>query len=268
MDTFEYIRTLARFRDEFKDKPSWVKITTITIIGKGILGTLDAEKIRKVFKLMGDSITVRPKGSTKGFEWKIRPSKRGTNFYNCISIGYTDVYSTKAVKLFSNGSVQVAGCSNVLDCKRVVAQLAIVLPFILNKSLDIRYDLFKIVMINTNFSVNKSLNLYSVIRCFKTTPRDSTRFAVAYDPGSYSAVTVKFKPGENMKRVTVNIFSTGNIGITGAETLSEVVHAYKIINEVITPGAAIKELEVKQDFGVTMGAPFAEWLRVLNVAQL
>jgi len=264
MDTFEYIRTLARFRDAIEDKPSWVRITTITMMAKGVLGSVDAKQVRKIFKCLGDSITVKPKGSSKGFEWKIRPSKRGSNFYNCISIGYTDVYSTKAVKLFSNGSIQVAGCSNVLDCKRVVSQLAVVLPLILNKSLDIHFDLFKIVMINTNFSLNKSLNLYSVVKGFMTQPK----FTVNYDPGSYAAVTVKFQPKDGMKRVTVNIFSTGNIIITGAETLMEVAYAYKIINENIGKDARIRDADVKQDFEVTMGARFEEWLRVLNVAQL
>jgi TATA-box binding protein (TBP) (component of TFIID and TFIIIB) len=261
MDTFEYIKTLSKFRDEMEDQPSWVRITTITMMAKGVLGTVDARMIRKVFKAIGGSITVYPKGSKKGFEWKIRPSKRGSNFYNCISIGYADCYTTKAIKLFSNGSIQVAGCSNVLDCKRVVAQLAIVLPLILNKSLDIRYDLFKIVMINTNFSLNKTLNLYSVVRSLN---RNET-FKANYDPGSYAAVTVKFQPQPEMKRITVAIFSTGNIIITGAETLMEIAHAYKMINENIGSECRIKETDIKQDFGVTMGASFEEWLRVLNV---
>jgi TATA-box binding protein (TBP) (component of TFIID and TFIIIB) len=259
MDTFKYIKTLSEFRSGLADTPSWVRITTITMMAKDIIGKIDAKLIRKIFK--DRPIIVRPKGSTKGFEWRIKPAKRGSHFYNCISIGYTDCYSTKAVKLFSNGSIQVAGCSNVLDCKRIVAQLAVLLPVILNKPVDIHYGLFKIVMINTNFSLNKSLNLYSVIRDFQKNPI----FFANYDPGSYAAVTVKFKPKEDMKRVTVAIFSTGNIIITGAETLMEIAHAYKLINENISQGSRIKEAEHKQDFEVTMGASFDEWVRVLNV---
>jgi len=168
MDTFEYIRTLAKFRSELVQPASWVRITTITMMAKDVLGSIDVKAIREYFKTR--KVKVIAKGSVKGFEWIVRPPKRGNQFYNCISIGYTDVYSTKSVKLFSNGSIHVTGCSNVLDCKRVVAQLAVVLPRILNKSIDIHYDLFKIVMINTNFSLNKTLNLYSVLKDMQKNP--------------------------------------------------------------------------------------------------
>ena len=262
LDTFQYIKTLASFRDGMPKKPSWVRITTITLYAKQILGDVDPKKIRARFKAIGGSLKLRPVGSDKAFEWKIKAAKRAQQFYNCISISYTDCYSTKAVKLFSNGSIQIAGCSNVLDCKRVVKQLAIVLPIILNRSLDIRYDQFKIVMINTNFTLNQQLNLYKVIKDFK-----DPGFEVKYDPGSYAAIIIKFKPGENMKRITANIFSTGSIGITGAETLMEVAHAYKIINETIGKESRVQDLEYQQDFNMIMGAPFEEWLRVLNVVK-
>jgi hypothetical protein len=259
MDTFEYIKTLARFRDEFgDDKPSWIRITTITMMARDLLGPVDAKKVRKLFR---EPILVVPKGSKKGFEWKLKPAKRGSNFYNCVSIGYTDCYSTKAVKLFSNGSVQVAGCSNVLDCKRIVAQLAVLLPLILNKSININFSLFKIVMINTNFSVNKTLNLYKLKRVLE----NDSKFEVIYEPSNYAGAIVKFEPKRHMKRVTVNIFSSGSIIITGAETLMEVAHAYRTINHMISKECHISRAEAKQDFGVTMGAPFEEWLRVLNV---
>ena len=244
------------------DKPSWVRITTITLYAKQIIGDVDPKKIRKRFKAIGGSLKLRPVGSTKSFEWKIKPAKRSQQFYNCIPIGYTDAYSTKAIRLFSNGSIHIAGCSNVLDCKRVVKQLAIFLPIILNRSIDIRYDQFKIVMINTNFTMNKQLNLYRVIKDF-----NDPMFEVKYDPGSYAAVIIKFKPGEGMKRITTNIFSTGSIGITGAETLMEVAHAYKIINEVIEKDSRVRDVEYQQDFNMIMGAPFEEWLRVLNVVK-
>jgi TATA-box binding protein (TBP) (component of TFIID and TFIIIB) len=262
MDTFQYIKTLASFRDGLPNKPSWVRITTITLYAKQILGDVDPKKIRRRFKAIGGSLKLRPVGSDKSFEWKIKASKRAQQFYNCISISYTDCYSTKAVKLFSNGSIQIAGCSNVLDCKRVVKQLAIVLPIILNRSLDIRYDQFKIVMINTNFTVNQQLNLYKVIKDFK-----DDKYEVKYDPGSYAPVVVKFKPLEHMKRITVCIFSTGSVGITGAETLMEVAHAYKEVNEMIGNESRVQDLEYQQDFNMIMGAPFEEWLRVLNVVK-
>jgi TATA-box binding protein (TBP) (component of TFIID and TFIIIB) len=262
METFEYIKTLARFRDGMAEKPSWVRISTITLYAKSILGQVNPKEIRKAFKSIGGSLKLRPKGSDKAFEWKVKPSKRSQQFYNCISIGYTDAYSTKAVKLFSNGTVQIAGCSNVLDCKRVVKQLAIVMPIILRRSIDIKYEQFKIVMIKTDFKMNKHLHLYKVINDFK-----DDKYDVKYDPGSYSAVVIKFKPLEHMKRITVNVFSTGSIGISGAETLMEIAYAYKEVNEVIGMKSRLKDVDCQQDFNMFMGAPYEEWLRVLNVVK-
>lgn len=241
------------------DKPSWPKITTITMFAKNVLNGLKVQNVRNAFKVLGGSLLVVPKGKKEGFEWRVRPSKRGSTFYNCISIGYVDRYSTKAVKLFTNGSIHVAGCCNLLDCKRLVKQLSIVLPLILNKTIDIHFGLFKIVMINTNFSLNKDLHLYKVITAFET--NKEYEFLVNYDPGSYSAVVVKFKPGEGMKKVTVNIFSTGNIGIAGAQTLEEQSMAYAIVNRVIGKECRLKVSDTIQEFGVMSGFKFEDWVR-------
>ena len=260
MDTFEYIQTLAKFRKELPEPPSWIRITTITMCASNITGKIDPAQIQAIFNAAGGSIIVRPKGSQNGFEWKIKPPKRGSNFYNCVSICYTDYYSTKAVKLFSNGSIHIAGGSNVLDCKRIVNQLKVLLPLILKKDTTINFEMFKIVMINTNFTVNKMLNLYTVKRSM-----EAAGFDVVYEPSNYSGAVVKFKPQEGMKQVTVNIFSSGSIIITGAETLMEVAHAYRTINMNLGPECTIKPSEEIYDYGITMGASFTEWLRVLNV---
>lgn len=222
--TFNYLSTLGDFRDNFPEdhRPSWVKITTITIISK-FLQEIDIPKLRNHFEKT--SMKIRVKGSTfDGFEWKIKP----TTFYNQITLGYIDQYSTKSVKVFPNGSVQVAGCSDLFDCRRVIKQLTFILNTILE--IDIPSDGFRVVMINTNFSLNYNINLMETMRVFS----ENKIFAsVTFDPDKYSAVKIKFKPAENMKQVTTSIFSTGKIIVTGAETLKEIAFAYNIINQHI-----------------------------------
>lgn len=222
--TFNYLSTLGDFRDNFSEdhRPSWVKITTITIISK-FLQEIDIPKLRNHFEKT--SMKIRVKGSTfDGFEWKIKP----TTFYNQITLGYIDQYSTKSVKVFPNGSVQVAGCSDLFDCRRVIKQLTFILNTILE--IDIPSDGFRVVMINTNFSLNYNINLMETMRVFS----ENKIFAsVTFDPDKYSAVKIKFKPAENMKQVTTSIFSTGKIIVTGAETLKEIAFAYNIINQHI-----------------------------------
>ena len=75
MDTFEYIKTLAEFRGEFPEetRPSWVAITTITMVCRGALEGINLQYVAKVFKKL-ESITIVPKGSKAGFEWKLRPN--------------------------------------------------------------------------------------------------------------------------------------------------------------------------------------------------
>lgn len=257
MDTFEYIKTLAHFREEIPEdlRPSWIQMTTITMYSKHILAGIDLGLVRRAFQKL-ETITVKPKGSTKGFQWRINPN----SFYNQVSIGYVDAYSKKSIKLFSNGSIQVAGCSNVLDCKRVVKQIKMILEFILEKQIDMPFSSFKVVMINTNFSVNHKIHIYNLIRKLEKNPM----FDVTYEPGNYSGVNNKFCPMPGMKKVTTNIFSTGNIILTGAETLMEIAHAYRILNTILLSDDVLLERSPEvRTFDTTMGAKFTEWLRVI-----
>ena len=223
--TFNYLMTVGYFRDSFpeEDRPSWIKITTITIISK-FLQDIDIHKLRNRLQEMG-TVHVRAKGTDSGgFEWRLKP----TTFYNQITLGYTDQYSTKSVKVFPNGSVQIAGCSDLFDCKSVIKQLT----FILNTLLEVEIPSngFRVVMINTNFSLNYNINLMETTRVFSENPVFTS---VTFDPDRYSAVKIKFKPAADMKQVTTSIFSTGKIIVTGAETLKEIAFAYNVINHHI-----------------------------------
>ena len=258
--TFQYIRNLNAIRsrliqDTARPEPSWVRITTITMCSK-FLQEIDLKKFRENFTKMGGSITVRRRGSRfRGFEWKMKE----TAFYNQVTIGYDDAYSRKSIKLFPNGSIQVAGCSDLFDCRRILKQLAFILKVVLElDELPPTQDA-SVKMINTNFSLNSSVNLHKVIQKFS-----SPSFKVTFDPDRYSAVKVKFCPKPDQKQVTASIFSTGKIIVTGAQTLDEIAGAYETINKVITTDALVKPVAEPELFNNIMGASFEEWSRVLN----
>jgi hypothetical protein len=127
-NTFSYILTLAEFRaaipEEFR--PSWVKITTITMVSS-LSEKVDIHKFRdRMEKLESVKLRMSDRASD-GFEWKLKP----TTFYNQVTLGYQDPYSTKSVKVFPNGSIQVAGCSDLFDCKRIITQLIYLLKNVL-----------------------------------------------------------------------------------------------------------------------------------------
>lgn len=266
MDSFPYIQKLAQIRQELVDDPtrpdpSWVRITTITMISK-FLQEIDLKKFKEKFKEVG-SVTVRRKGSKfRGFEWTMKD----TAFYNQVTIGYQDAYSRKSIKIFGNGAIQVAGCSDLFDCRRILKQLSFILAAVLELEAPPPVADADIKMINTNFSLNASVNLRKVITALGAPCHEDEEgnFKVTFDPDRYSAVKAKFVPGPGMKQVTASIFSTGKIIVTGAQTLDEIAQAYKILNKKLNPGVFVKPVTAPELFGTIMGATFEEWDRVLK----
>jgi TATA-box binding protein (TBP) (component of TFIID and TFIIIB) len=257
-NTFSYILTLDEFRSAIPEefRPSWVKITTITMVST-LSDTIDIHKFRDRMEKLG-SVKLNMAGSKSGFEWKLKP----TTFYNQVTLGYQDAYSTKSVKVFPNGSIQVAGCSDLFDCKRIITQLTFLLKNVLQLEKEISSGDFRIVMINTNFSLNKFINLFEVSEHFGK----NEIFKVSFDPDRYSAVKVKFKPAADMKEVTTSIFSTGKIIVTGAETLKEIAFAYNIINRYMNskPSIYVQDSPTKEYFDIFMGYKIDSWIKKLR----
>ena len=258
--TFSYLQTIRAFRDAMPEehRPSWVKITTITMISK-MVGEIDIHKLRACMEQLGP-VFIRDKRQpkSKGIEWKLKP----TTFYNQITLTYIDAYSTKSVKVFPNGSIQVAGCSSLFDCKRVIGQLTTLITAILGDDSDIRADDFRVVMINSNFSLNYNINLFATAEHFASEPV----FNVTFDPDRYSAVKIKFKPAADMKQVTASIFSTGKIIVTGAETLKEIAYAFNIINRHIlsSPDVKVEKVQNPDTFGIFLGYKVDDFVAYLD----
>jgi TATA-box binding protein (TBP) (component of TFIID and TFIIIB) len=259
MDTFAYFKRIhavrrALLEEHARPAPSWVRVNTITMCSK-FLTEIDLPKFRENFVKLG-SVTMRNKDSTgPGFEWTMRDS----GFYNQVTIGYQDAYTRKSIKIFPNGSIQLAGGSDLYDCKRILQQLSFLLKVVLGTEENVPVDAPSIKMINTNFSLNASVNLNKIIAKLAKKPQ----FKVTFEPDRYAAVKVKFVPKEGQRQVTACIFSTGKIGVTGAQTLDEIVCAYEVLNREIDPTLMVKRVETPETFETIMGATFDEWVAVL-----
>jgi TATA-box binding protein (TBP) (component of TFIID and TFIIIB) len=257
--SFSYVLTLNEFRNSIPEehRPSWIKITTITMVSMSEV-KIDIHKLRDIFTKLG-TIRIKIKnGKGDGFEWKLKP----TTFYNQITLGYIDQYSTKSIKVFPNGSIQVAGCSDLFDCMRIIGQLSFLFKELLGMEKTVPIESYRVVMINTNFSLNYNVNLMKIADHFSR----HGIFNVSFEPDRYSAVKVKFKPASDMKEVTVSIFSTGKIIVTGAETLKEIVYAYNIINHHINskPGLKVSKTAETDVFETFLGYKFVDWIPVLK----
>ena len=261
-NTFSYFLTLDEFRDKIKYEhpeiePSWIKLTTITMISQ-FKRNINIEFLKNFFK-EDDLKLSRVDRKHRKFIWKMKH----TTFYNQISLVYEDHHSTKSVKVFPNGSIQVAGCADLFDCKRVIKQLSYMFSTILGKEYIIPEDTFRVVMINSNFSLNKNLNLIQTARKFEDV------FKVSFEPDRYSAVKVKFRPAADMKEITTSIFSTGKIIITGAETLKEIAFAYNIIiSHILEHKKDILTTDIdptkKEFFDVASGYPIKQIIEMSN----
>ena len=240
--TYSFILTIDEFRRKFPKNmcPTWIKLTTITMVSS-FNKEIPIEKMKNFFG--NGPLTLK---SNCNFEISLKP----TTFYNQITLMYKDSFSTKSIKIFPNGSIQVAGCTDLINCTHIIKMLETILKKFDENILPPAKS-FRVVMINSNFSLNHNLNLVSTADHFK----NSDVFKVSFEPDRYSAVKVKFQPSSEMKEVTVSIFSTGKIIITGAETLKEIAFAYNIINHHINenPDLRVGEVENKEYFDVFSG---------------
>ena len=259
-NSFSYLLTLDEIRKDLPDetRPSWIKITTITMVSS-FAQVIDIKKLREAFERVGSYKMRRQGMDVDGFEWKLKP----TTFYNKVTLTYHDTYSTKSVKVFPNGSIQVAGCCDLFDCKRIITQLVQIFKNFLGLDIKVSSDAFRVVMINSNFSLNYNVNLMKVADWFEAY---SDIFKVSFEPDRYSAVKIKFKPAHDMKEITCSIFSTGKIIITGAETLKEIAFAYNIIINHINerPDIRVSRTEETDVFDIYLGYkcdPFVEKLK-------
>ncbi len=265
METFPYILTLAEIRERFP-RSSWVRVATITMCAK-FPQDIDIQKLRAAFQedrgpdeewagseerhRASKTIAVGP------FNWNMKEN----GFYNQISLCYRDHYSNKSVKLFPNGAIQVAGCSDLFNTRAVIQQISTILRTYTGVEIDVPLESIKIAMINTYFALNSLVNLHNVIHHFKKDPN----LKISFTTERYSAVKFKFSPGPGMKQVTASIFKTGKVLVSGAKTLNEIAFAYKMLNEMMAvPKMLVEPVECKDMYDMILGRPFTEWVPILK----
>lgn len=238
------------FRKELPEnlRPSWPKTTTITLTSchlKSIGVTIDKTRIETVFSKM--KVIPIYYGNVKNpFEWR----QFYSDFYNQTSIGYTDNLSTKKVKIFPNGSLQIAGCADMLDCNRFICQLRFIMKMVYR--VEIPPESFKIAMYNSSFCMNHIIDVYNLIDIL-----NKKNLVYQYDPDRYSAVKVKIPMGD--RKVTVSIFVTGSVLITGARHEDDISDVYITISKILLSEGIFIEENRKNIPDIYMGYPVDQW---------
>lgn len=235
--------------------PQNMLISTISVTGK-INCKILLENIDKYMKLSQDGIlSIKYNGKIRSLEKKKSKSRKKVDtrcFENQLTMEVRVSGSKKInVKTFKNGSFQMTGCKSIVDCNIVLNKLinrlqttiAIIeqtengnkiidKPFIdnISEGNEIKVLTFKIDMINSNFSVNYLINresLYNILL--------NKNINCRYEPCIHACVNIKYAiPNDpNNKVVSIFVFQSGNIIITGARNKEQITNAYSYITNIL-----------------------------------
>lgn len=176
-------------------------------------------------------------------EKKLKKKPKRKNFHNSITLKLM-VRAPKVInfKIFTNGAVQIAGIKNVhegnIAINSLVQRLSEVIG-VFNESLncieevrfiesDIKLSNLKINLINVNFEVDFKINrddLYKILL--------AERQECYYERCKHAAVSIKYSTTDKKKPISVFVFESGAIVITGSTHEQHILKSYEFINNVL-----------------------------------
>lgn len=144
------------------------------------------------------------------------------SFYNSVTIRYKENSKGRAIKIFRNGNLHITGFNKLEEAESIG-----------KKTLDMfdekaRIEEVKIQMMNSCFRMETEFNLLELYEEFKQTPH-----LVKYDRERHAGLQIKI--GFNNRWITVIVFRTGNILITGVKSMEELEYGYQEILRLLQP---------------------------------
>ena len=239
-----------------------LRISTITAVS-AINSDINLDNLYKNAKI-NDVLTfiqhgsLGSKGESNKKVRKHRIPKKPKSFFNQVTI-HVNCDKIVNVKLFNNGKIQMTGLKYENHGEKVLDTL---LPYILrldsespdkvfDQSLTIEYNPFNIALINSDFSIGYKVKREIVHREIV----DSGMYS-SYEPCIYPGVNIKYyynkdtdsgickcdKPcigkgcGEgdgNCKKITIVVFMSGQVMITGARSREHLTICYDFITNFL-----------------------------------
>ena len=184
-------------------------VSTMTICGK-LDAPVDVDAVM-------DLITGKDEGSLAGLSLgKKTKGVDSKSFFNQLTIKA----GTTSIKIFRNGAIHVTGAKSVVHFVDVIDRVCTVLGHVMetNPSLESA----SISMINVIFCAARTLPLMVLRQAM-----EDAGHAASYDPDAYPGINAK------VLEITVLIFTTGSVIISGAKTPEHVAEVYAIVTATI-----------------------------------
>lgn len=231
----------------FNKLPKDILISTMTITCK--LGTnINLENVAKYVDLSMAGIRSIRYGCKPEYtrilvekKKKTKKVKKKKSFFNQATLEIKPSNNNAInVKLFKNGSVQMTGCKSIKNAYEILTilinQLKIEKATLTDGVITekkyvydhkiLKVSDFKIVMINSNFKVDYKIDrevLYNILK------KDG--ITCTYEPCIHACVNIKFNYFDDNKIISIFVFQSGAIIITGANNTKHIISAYEYINK-------------------------------------
>lgn len=225
-DYFSLMETCYKFCEKNKDI-SYIDISTMTIISD-LSCEINIKHLNDNFASPFKPVCFLKKTKEHNEYELTKRGKVKKSFYNQITIEFKD-YTTKSVKIFSNGRLQMTGITSISEAFETVNTIIYILentPNVLKTTCEGPTNMY-IGMINTDFHVKHELNILKLKSLM-----ESKNVRISYNPGVYPGLKIKIHQSSNAC-TSAFIFRSGRILITGAKSLSDIQNAYKIIAQSI-----------------------------------
>lgn len=233
-----------------------LRVSTITSILK-ISTDIDLKKIYKSVPITKYITFIEygsgnpPRGFSKKLLKKTRKKTKKKIFYNQATIHVFHDNKIMNVKLFNNGKIQITGLKGIDQAPVLINNLIEYFKALAIFDDDTSLVSHKLVLINSDFDLGYSINR----EVLHTEIIDAGLYS-SYEPCIYPGVNIKYFMNtnqfdgicccENMcngkgracgdgdcKKVTIAVFTSGKVIITGGQNIEQLETAYRFIKNFI-----------------------------------
>ena len=186
---------------------------------------------------------------------KVYVSKNNGKFYNSLIFNWHTKYQYKtvvSVKIFPNGKVQIAGLANIKSCAYIMRKVLYKCRDYFKDKESAKIDNVKIAMINSDFKLSNALNLTNLCEILSenSVETNGNLLSIVYQPIKYPAINSKFICNKYLesynnhvykyamkkkfdKTISILIFRSGSIIITGGNDINDYFEVYNYILNLI-----------------------------------